>query len=93
MRRAIQSWSQLEQNRQSQAKLRDSITEHTEQMHRQFDELVMSLSREYKLLQRMASRQPDRGKALLSTLPPELRRPISSFDEFREALLGILRRS
>ena len=93
VRNAIQVWQLLSQKRQSQTKLRESITEQTERMQSQFDELLMSLSREYKLLQHVAARQPDKGKAAMSELPPELRRPIASFEEFRDALLRILRRS
>ena len=94
VRTSIQSWRQLSQKRQSQEKLRDSIVEHTHRMQNQFDELVMALSREHKLLQRLAAGQPGRkGKEALSELPPELRDPISSFEEFREALIRILRRS
>ncbi len=93
IRMAIQAWHQLSQTRQSQTKLRESITGQTERMRQQFDELVKSLAREHKLLQRMAAQQPDKGKSAMSELPPELRRPISSFEEFRDALLRILRRS
>ena len=93
IRRAIQAWHQLSQRRESQTKLRDSITGQTDRMRQQFDELVMSLSREYRLLQQMAAQQPDKGKGAMSELPPELRSPIASFEEFRDALLRILRRS
>lgn len=93
LRKAVQIWRQLSQKRQSQSKLRESITEHTERMKSQFDELVLALAREHKLLQHLAALQPDKGRAVLSELPPELRNPISSFEEFRDALLRILRRS
>ncbi len=93
VQRAIQSWRQLSEKRQSQVKLSESITEHTERMRSQFDELVMALAREHKLLQRLAAGQPGKGKNALSELPPELRNPISSFEGFREALIRILRRS
>ena len=93
VRRAIQAWRQLSQKRDSQTKLRESITEQTERMRQQFDELVMSLAREHKLLQRIAAGEPGKGRDVLSQLPPELRDPVLSFEEFREALIRILRRS
>jgi DNA-binding NtrC family response regulator len=64
VRRAIQSWWQLQQKRQSSAKLRDSIAEQTERMHSQFDELSVAPSREHKLLPRIAASQPGKGKAV-----------------------------
>ncbi len=93
VRTAIQSWRQLSQKRDSQTKLRESITEQTERMRQQFDELVMSLAREHKLLHRIAASEPGKGRDVLSELPSELRDAALSFEEFREALIRILRRS
>ncbi len=92
VRRAIQSWWRLPQKRQSQAKRREGITEHTERMHGQCDEPAMASSGEHGLLQRIAASQPGHGKAVMSVLPLELQNPISYVEEFRESLIRILRR-
>lgn len=60
-------------------------------MQSQFNEIVHSLAREHKLLHDIATKQPGGDKSLLAKLPSELREPMSSFDEFREALLRVLR--
>jgi len=62
-------------------------------MQEQFAELVNSLAREHKLLHELAGRQAGGGKEMLSKLPKELQEPMSSVEEFREALLRILRRT
>ena len=64
VRRAIQSWWQLQQKRQSPAKLRDSITEHTERMQSRFDELAIAPPGEHRLLRRTAASQPGKDKAV-----------------------------
>ncbi|GAI66851.1 unnamed protein product, partial [marine sediment metagenome] len=73
--------------------LQESITGQTQQMQEQFAELINGLLREHKLLHELATRQAGGGKELLSKLPKELREPISSVEEFRDALLRILRKA
>ena len=73
--------------------LSESFTEKTQRMQEQFTELINSLAREHKLLHDLAARQAGGGKELLSKLPKELQEPISSVEEFRDALLRILRRA
>jgi DNA-binding NtrC family response regulator len=72
--------------------LKKKFIQQTDLMRDQFKELVASLAREHKMLQKMASTQP-KDKNVLSELPPELQKPISSTEEFRDALLRILKRS
>jgi hypothetical protein len=55
--------------------------------------LVASLSREHKLLQQLAAKEKTGGKSLLSGLPPELQKSIATVEEFRDALLRILKKS
>ncbi len=62
-------------------------------MQEQFTELVSSLARENQLLHELAGRQAGGGEELLSKLPKELQEPMSSIEEFKDALLRILRRS
>jgi hypothetical protein len=50
------------------------------------------MAREHKLLQQLAAKQGRSGKSLLSGLPDELQKPIASVEEFREALLRILKK-
>jgi putative two-component system response regulator len=90
---AVQSFHSLKDDKRRQELIQKSIMERTQRMQDQFSELVSSLAREHKLLYQMASRQRDGGKAMLSKLPKELREPINSVDEFKNALLRILKRS
>ena len=93
MKQAIQKWHRQTQEKHRYLQLSSSLTEQTKRMQEQFNELVSSLSREHKLLYKLSVSQAGGGKELLSRLPPELREPISSIEEFRDALLKILKRS
>ncbi len=89
---AIGNWKRQLQEKHRYLELQKSITEKTQLMQEQFTELINSLAREYKLLHELASRQAGGGKELLSKLPKELQEPMSSIEEFKDALLRILRR-
>ena len=91
--KAVERWKRQLQEKHRYLQLQESITEKTQLMQAQFTELVKALSREHKLLHDLAASQAGGGKTLLSTLPKELQEPISSIEEFSEALLRILRRS
>jgi len=93
MKQAIQKWKRQLQEMHRYLELSKSVTEQTKRMQEQFNELVSSLAREHKLLYKLSVSQAGGGKKLLSELPPELREPISSIEEFRDALLRILKRS
>ena len=86
IRQAVVNW-------QERLTLRQSIAEKTERLQENFAELVASLSREHRLLQQLAAKEGTGGKSLLSGLPPELQEPLTSVEEFRDALLRILRKS
>ena len=58
-----------------------------------FADLIASLSREHNLIYHFATRQAGGGESLLSKLPKELQQPMSSVEEFRDALVRILRNS
>jgi len=91
--KAIERWKRLSQEKHRYLELQKSIMEKTQLMQEQFVELVNSLARENQLLHELAGRQAGGGKELLSKLPKELQEPMSSVEEFRDALLRILRRS
>jgi len=91
VQKAIEKRNLQLRNKRLLLELQQSIKEQSERMNLQFNELVNSLSREHKLLHELAARQPGSAKALLSKLPPELQEPMSSFEDFRNALLKILR--
>jgi len=91
--KAIQKHHRLSQDKKRYDQLQKSIVEQTSRMQGQFEELVASLAREHKLLYQLAAGQAGGGKALLSKLPKELQEPISSVDEFRDAMLRILKRA
>jgi DNA-binding NtrC family response regulator len=92
IRGAITRWQEQLQDKQHYLQLQQTITEQTRLMQANFTELVSSLAREHKLLQQLAAKQGTGGKSLLSGLPPELQKPITSVAEFRDALLRILKR-
>ena len=81
------------QYRRRYLQLKESITEQTQRMQEQFMELLNSLTREQKLLHKLVTMQSKDSKSLLSELPPELQEPVSSVEEFRDALLRILKRT
>ena len=90
---AIERWKRQLKEKHRYHELQKSITEKTQLMQEQFAELMNSLAREHKLMHDLAGRQAGGGKELLSKLPSELQEPMSSVEEFRDALLRILRRS
>ena len=57
----------------------------------QFGELLNALAREHKLLCELTSQRKE-GKLALSILPPGLQEPMDYVEEFRDALLRILRK-
>ena len=90
---AVEKWNYQLQDKRRYLQLKESIAQQTQRMQEQFTELVDSLTREHKLLHKLATMQAKDDKSLLSELPPELQEPISSVEEFRDALLRILRRT
>jgi putative two-component system response regulator len=90
---AIERWNYQLQDRRRHLQLKESITDQTQRMQEQFMELLNSLTREQKLLHKLVTIQAKDSKSLLSELPPELQEPVSSVEEFRDALLRILRRT
>ena len=92
VQQAILKWKLQLQEKRRYLQLSEGLTEKTGRMQEQFTELINSLSREHKLLHELAGRQAGGGKELLSKLPKEFQEPISSIEEFRDALLRILRR-
>ncbi len=91
VQRAIEKRNLLLENEHHRLNLDQRVGEQTEQLQQQFVELVETLAREHKLLYRLAEKQRG-GKLVLSKLPPELQEPMSSVEEFNEALIRILRR-
>jgi len=90
---AIERWRQRLGDRHRYLELQKSISERTQLMQEQFTELIGSLSREHRLLHELADKQSGDGKAMLSKLPEELRKPLPSIEEFTDALLRILKRT
>ena len=85
MRRAIEKRDLELKNKRFMLELQQSVKDQAERMQSQCNEIVHSLAREHKLLHDIATKQPGGDKSLLAKLPSELREPMSSFDEFREA--------
>ena len=93
IRLAVERWRKQLQDKQQLLRLEQNINLQTERLQEQFAELVNSLAREHKLLQQLATEQEASAKSPLKNLPPELQGPISTAQEFRDALLRILKRS
>ena len=93
VQQAIEKWRRQTKEKRRYLELQESITEKTQRMQEQFMELISSPAREHKLLYELAGRQAGGGKELLSKLPPELQQPMFSVEDFRDALLRILKRS
>ena len=79
------------ENERHQLELQQRVAEQTKQLQANFTELVETLAREHKLIYTLASGQRG-GKEALSKLPKELQKPMASIEEFREALIKILRK-
>ena len=91
LRRALEKRDLQLKNKRFLHELQQSVKGQSERMQSQFNELVSSLAREHKLLHELAAGQPGGGKELLSKLPMELREPKYSVEEFRDALIRVLR--
>ncbi len=92
VRKAIQKRDLLVENERHRLELEERVAGQAEHLRQQFAELVETLAREHKLLYTLAEHQRGSAKSLLKRLPPELQEPMSSIEEFREALLRILRK-
>ena len=90
VRRAIEKRNLMLENERHRLELERRVGEQTERLQQLFVELVETLAREHKLIYQQASQQRG-GREALSKLPPELREPMASVEEFSEALLRILR--
>ncbi len=92
VRRAVEKSNLRREAENKRLELERKVLELTGHLQQRFGELVETLAREHKLIYQLAERQRGGGKSLLSQLPPELQTPMSSVEEFSEALLKILRR-
>jgi len=90
VQRAIEKRDLQLKNKRYQIELQQNINEQAERMRVQFGELVNALAREHKLLYELSS-QSNNGSSVLSRLPPELQGPIASVDEFKDALIRVIR--
>jgi len=93
IQQAVAKWSSQQQEKKRYVELREKFLQKTELMQQQFNELVESLAREHRLIIELAGKGREDIKQSLSNLPAELRKPIANVDEFRDALIRILRRT
>ena len=89
--KAIEKWRQQMKEKSHYLHLKERFTEQTQRMQEQFAELVSSLAREHRLLHKLAVSQVRNGKSSLKELPPELQQPIDSVEEFKDALIRVLK--
>ena len=92
VRRAIKKRELLLENERHRLDLEKRVGEQAQQLQQRFAELVETLAREHQLLYKLAEHQRGGARSLLKKLPPELQEPMSSIEEFSEALIRILRR-
>ena len=71
------------------ARIARQVAEQRDRLNRQFAELISSLAREHELLYRGQGGK-GRGREPLEELPPQLRKPMSSVQEFAAAVLRLL---
>ncbi len=82
---------QLEmENERHELELRRRLGEQAQRLQEQFVDLVETLSREHKLIYKLASKEKG-GKEALANLPKELQEPMVSVEQFSEALLKLMR--
>ncbi len=80
--------------KRQRAYVEERLGEQTERVQFHFAELVKALAREHTLLYSRESSPKSKGsKDSLSKLPPELQQPMASVEEFKNALIRILRRT
>ena len=80
--------------KRQRAYMEERLGEQTERVQFHFAELVKALAREHTLLySRESAPKSKESRDSLSKLPPELQQPMASVEEFRNALLRILRRT
>ena len=91
IRRALENRDLQLKNKRYSLQLQQSVKEQAQRMQSQFTELVKALAREHKLMCELSPSEGKSGKSPLSILPPELQQPMSSVEEFRDALIRILR--
>ncbi len=93
VQRAVERRDLWLENERHREELEDKVARQAYRLQSQFTELVETLAREHNLLYQMASHEKKDASRILSKLPPDLRKPMSSIDEFREALIRILNKS
>lgn len=93
LKRAVEKRNHRLENERHRQHLEETISEQAERLQQQFVDLVETLAREHKLLYELATKQRGGVKSLFYKLPPELRKPMTSVEEYSEALLNILKRT
>lgn len=92
VRRAMEKRRLLLENQHHRLDLEKRVGEQAEHLQQQFVELVETLAREHKLLYKLAEHQHRGAKSFFKRLPKELQEPMSSVEEFSDALIRILKR-
>jgi DNA-binding NtrC family response regulator len=92
IQRAFQQRDVRRGEEQRRHRIEEKVREQSDRLQELFSELVETLAREHKLLYSLKDKSSG-GKPSFVKLPPELQKPMSSMEEFRDALLRILKRS
>lgn len=92
LRTAMEKKYRTSENERKRLELEKKVGEQAQRLEQLFVELVETLAREHKLLYSLSEKQRGGAKSFFQRLPPELQQPMSSVEEFSEALIRILRR-
>ncbi|MBI4202603.1 MAG: response regulator [Chloroflexi bacterium] len=80
--------------REYRRRLEEKVGQQTQRLQEQFADLIRSLAREHALLFSLeVANRSKQDRSSLASLPPELQQPMTSVEQFRDALLRILRRT
>lgn len=90
--RALERRVLVMQNRRYQQHLEEMVEEQRVRLQQQFKELVQSLSREHSAYYELQTLRSKKGRSAqpLEDLPPDLRKPFSSVQEFAAAVLRLM---
>lgn len=93
VQRAIEKRNLRQESKRYQEVLEEKVQNQARKLQEYFSELVETLAREHNLLFSSPAKKLKGDKLQLSKLPPELQKPMSSVEEYRDALLKILKRT
>jgi len=93
VQKAIEKRNLKQETRRHQKELEEKVYTQSKKLREYFSELVETLAREHNLLFNPSVKKSKNDKLQMSKLPPELQKPMSSVEEYKDALLRLLKRT